>query len=119
MSCENPTGDDNAVALAIPAGNEAFLRRVINAARDGLRDELEQFGDRLDEPRTTLLLEEAAYCGLLNALDRERVVPDDELRAAVVQLAASVDRENEYERVVFEHDALQDLLSQLGGAVAE
>jgi len=115
MSCQDPTGDDRAVTLAIPAGNEAFLRRVITAARDGLRDELEQFGDRLGEPRNKLLLEEAAYRSLLDALDRGRVVPDDELRAAVVQLAEAVDRENEHARVSFEHDALHGLLGQLGG----
>lgn len=115
MSCQNPTGGDRVATLEIPAGNEAFLRRVITAARDGLRDELEQFGDRLSEPRSRLLLEEAAYCCLLDALDRGLVAPGDELRTAVLRLAEAVDSENEYGRVAFEHDALRGLLAQIGG----
>ena len=119
MATENPTDDGRAVALSIPAGNEAFLRRIIGAARDGLRDELERHGDQLREPRSKLLLEGAAYSALLGGLDRGRVLPDDELQAALARLAWSVDRGNEYGRVVFEHDALHDLLGQLGAAVAE
>ena len=118
MAKENPTGDGCAVSLSLPARNEAFLRRVITAARDGLRDELQQFGEQLQEPRTKLLLEDAAYAALLDALGRGRVVPDDELRAVLTQLADSVDRENEYGRVVTEHQAFRDLLAQLDGPVA-
>jgi hypothetical protein len=117
MATENPTGDSCVVPLTIPAGNGAFLRRVIRAARDGLRDEMERFGDRLKEPRSRLLLEETAYVSLLDALDRGRVVPDDELRGALARLAESVDHENEYARVVFEHDALRGLLVQIEAVV--
>lgn len=118
MSCPNPTGDDRAVTLSIPAGNEAFLRRTIGAARDGLREELERFGDSLREPRSRLLLEDAAYAALLDGIDRGSVVPDDEIRAALARLGESVDRGNQYGRVVFEHRALHDLLGQLAGPVA-
>ncbi|HVQ58406.1 MAG TPA: hypothetical protein VMS60_05800 [Solirubrobacterales bacterium] len=113
MATENPTGDGCVVSLTIPAGNKAFLRRVISAARDGLREELERFGDRLNEPRSSLLLEETAYVSLLDALDRSRVIPDDELRGVLARLAESVDHENEYARVAFEHDALRGLLAQI------
>lgn len=114
MATDKPTGDGCAVPLTIPAGNVAFLRRVIRAARDGLREELERFGDRLKKaPRSGLLLEEAAYVSLLDALDRGRVVPDDELRGVLAQLAEAVDHENEYARVAFEHNALRGLLVQI------
>lgn len=115
MSCSNPTGGDRAVTLTIPAGNEAFLRRVISAARDGLREELERFGDRLQVPRSNLLLEDAVYSALLDGLDRGSLVPDDELLAVVAQLAESVDRDNEHSRVVAEHAAIHDLLCRLEG----
>jgi len=115
MSCPNPTGDGRAVALTIPAGNEPFLRRVIGAARGGIREELDRFGDQLLAPRSELLLEETSYAALLGGLDLGRIVPDDEIRTALRRLAGSIDRENEYERVCFEHDALHDLLSQIEG----
>jgi len=118
MATENPTGDGCAVSISIPAGNEAFLRRIISGAQDGLRDDLGQSDERLREPRTKLLLEDAAYAALLDGLDQGRVVPDDELRAALARLREAVDRENEYGRVVFEHEAVADLLAQLGEAGA-
>jgi hypothetical protein len=115
MANQDPTGDGRAVPLSIPVGNEAFLRRVIGAARDGIREDLEQHGHRLHASKSELLLEETVYAALLGGLDLRRVVPDDEIRAALRRLAESVDRENEYERVVFEHRALADLLAQLQG----
>jgi hypothetical protein len=118
MAIADPTGGGHAVALQIPAGNLPFLRRVIRAARDGLRDDLDRFGDELQQPRCRLLLEDAAYATLLVALDRRWIVPDDEVRAALSRLAASVDRGNEYARVVAEHDALHGLLGQLEGTAA-
>jgi hypothetical protein len=118
MANPNPTGDDGAVARPIPTGNLPFLRGVVTAAQEGLRDDLACFADKLEQPRSALLLEDAAYTVLLTALDRGWVIPDDELRAAVSRLAESVDHDNEYARVVFEHDALHDLLGQLEGTAA-
>jgi hypothetical protein len=118
MSCANPTGGGCAVALEIPPGNLPFLYRVLNAARIGLREDLERFGDDLQQPRSALLLEDAAYATLLVALDRRWIVPDDEVRAALSRLAESVDHDNEYGRVLAEHDALRGLLAQLEGTDA-
>jgi hypothetical protein len=118
MATKDPTGDGRAVSLSIPPGNEAFLRRVIGSTQGGLRDDLKHHGDRLREPRSKLLLEDAAYAALLDGLDRGRIVPDDELRAILGRLAESIDRGNEYGRVVFEHDTLHDLLARLGGSGA-
>jgi hypothetical protein len=118
MPCANPTGGGHAVALEIPAGNLPFLRRVLVAARVGLRDDLDRHGDQLQQPRSKLLLEDAAYTVILTALDRGWVIPDDELRAVIARLTESVDHDNEYTRVTAEHDALHDLLGQLEGPVA-
>jgi hypothetical protein len=112
------TGGGCTVALEIPPRNLPFLRRAISAARDGLRDDLERFADQLQQPRSSLLLEDAAYATLLTALDRRWVVPDDELRSALDRLAESVDHGNEYSGVVFEHDALHGLVAQLKKPVA-
>jgi hypothetical protein len=118
MADSNPTGDGYAVALEIPPGNLPFLRRVIGAAQRGLRDDLDRHGDQLQQPRGKLLLEDAAYATLLVALDRRWIVPDDELRAVLSRLAESVDHDNEYARVLAEHDALRGLLAQLEGTAA-
>lgn len=105
------------VRLIIPAGNKPFLRRAIGAARDGIREDLDGFGDQLRASRTELLLEETAYAALLGGLDLERLVPDEEIQAALRRLADSIDRDNEHGRVCFEHDVLADLLAQLDGQV--
>lgn len=115
MANSNPTGGGHAIALEIAAGNLPFLRRVFTAARAGLRDDLDRFGDELQQPRSKLLLEDAAYATLIVALDRRWIVPDDELRAALSRLAESVDHHNDYARVTTEHDALHGLLRQLEG----
>lgn len=114
MSCDNPMGDGQAIALAIRGADRPFLRRVLVAARDGLREDLNQH-DHLCEPRRRLRSEEAAYVALVDAIDCGRVVPRRELRATLSRLAESVDHDNEYQRVVAEHDALHGLLCQLEG----
>jgi len=115
MADQHPTGGRHAVALEILTGNLPFLRRVLTAARVGLREDLDRFGDELRQPRSKLLLEDAAYAELLVALDRRWIVPDDELRAVLRRLAESVDHDNDYARVVAEHDALHGLLNQIEG----
>jgi hypothetical protein len=113
MAVENPTRDSCVVSLTIPAENEAFLRRVIAAARDGLGEDLDEHADRLRNPVTDLLREEMALLSLLGALDEGEIVPGPQLRETLARLAESVDRENEYERVVAEHDALAQLRAQV------
>ena len=43
------------------------------------------------------------------------IVPDDDLRAVLGDLANIIDSGNEYSRVVAEHEALHGLLGQLTG----
>lgn len=115
MATHNPTGRGAAVALKIPADQVRFLRSVFAMARDGIRDELTEHQDALREP-ARLRREEAAYGRLLTALDELVIVPDDDIRVVVGELAQTIDKSNEYERVVCEHDALAGLIGRLGGA---
>jgi hypothetical protein len=113
MADQNPTGAGDAVALKLPADHLRFLRSTFEMAQDGVRDELRDFPERIDSNR--LHREEAAYGRLLMALDVLVIVPDADVRVVVGDLAQAIDRGNEYERVVFEHEALHGLAAQLGG----
>lgn len=114
MSCNNPTADGDAVALAIPAKHRKFLRDLFEIARNGIREELAQYPKQLKEPRR-LRREEAVYEKLLEALDSGSIVPDRDVRDVLRDLAEIYDKENEYQRVVSEHEALHGLLGQLTG----
>jgi hypothetical protein len=113
MADQNPTGRGVAVALNIPADHVVFLRSTFEKARDGVKDELEEFPDQRDPKR--LEREEAAYSCLLAALDELVIVPDRDVRDLLSGLAGIIDRANEYTRIVAEHEALHGLLAQLGG----
>lgn len=115
MADTNPTGGGAAVALNLPADQVRFLRSVFAMARGGIRDELTEHSGRLREP-ARLRREEAAYGRLLAALDELVIVPDDEVRGVVGDLTQTIDKSNEYERVVCEHEALASLTRQLGAA---
>jgi hypothetical protein len=112
MADQNPTGDGDALALAIPAAHRKFLRGLFEIARNGIREELVQYPEQLKEPRR-LHREEAVYRKLLAALDSGSIVPDRDVRDVLRDLVEIYDRENEYERVITEHEALHGLLGQL------
>ncbi len=114
MADQNPTGRGSAVALKLPADHIRFLRDTFESARAGVRDELRDFPDDLKDP-DRLCREDAAYGRLLAALDELVIVPDQDVRDLVGDLAHIIDRGNEYSRVVAEHDALHGLHAQLGG----
>jgi hypothetical protein len=114
MSCANPTGRGSAVALTIPVDHIRFLRSVFQMARSGIKDELAEYPDTLREP-TQLHREEAVYRRLLMALDELVVVPDRDLRTVLGDLVQIIDQDNEYERVISEHEALCGLLGQIQG----
>jgi hypothetical protein len=113
MADQNPTGSGDAVALTIPAKHRKFLRDLFDIARSGIREELTQYPKQLKEPRR-LHREEAVYEKLLAALDTGSIFPDRDVRDVLRDLAEIYDRENEYERVMTEHEALHGLLGQLG-----
>jgi hypothetical protein len=112
MSCAKPTEDGNAVALAILAKHRKFLRDLFEIARNGIREELAQYPQQLREP-SRLHREEAVYDKLLAALDNGSIVADRDVRDVVRDLAEIYDRENEYQRVMTEHEALHGLLGQI------
>jgi hypothetical protein len=114
MADENPTGRGSAVTLNIPADQVGFLRGLFTSARAGVRQELKEYPDQLKEP-ARLRREDAAYGRLLAALDELVIVPDDDLRTVLGDLAQVIDSGNEYSRVVTEHEALHGLLGQLTG----
>lgn len=114
MANENPTGRGAAVALTIPADQVGFLRGLFKSARAGVRQELKEYPDQVKEP-ARLRREDAAYGLLLAALDERVIVPDNDLRTVLGDLAKIIDSTNEYSRVVAEHEALHGLLDQLGG----
>lgn len=118
MATRNPTGDGASITLSVRPCDRDFLRRLFAAASDGLRDELDGFADQLREPPDQLLSEEAAYGQLLDGLGGSPVFPDLAMRDAVAGLARAIDRENQYPRVLAEHDALHGLLVQVEEAVA-
>ena len=114
MANENPTGPGSAVALKLPADHLRFLRDTFQSARAGVRDELRDYPDDLKDP-DNLRREDASYGRLLAALDALVIVPDQDVRDLVGDLAHILDRGNEYSRVVAEHKALHGLHAQLGG----
>jgi len=112
MADENPTGRGTAVALSFTADQVRFLRGIFKAARSGVREELATYPEQLRDP-SRLHREEAVYGRLLTALDELVIVPDRDVRDLLRHLAEVIDQDNEYERVVSEHEALHGLLGQL------
>ncbi len=115
MANENPTDDSHAVVLTIPSSNVSFLRSVVTAARDGLREDLDDFAGRLQEPESHLRAELAAYGQMLRALNGVPVNSGPTLLDTLTDLAETIDEGNEYARVVTEHDAIHGLLAQVRG----
>jgi hypothetical protein len=112
MADENPTGRGDAVSLAIPAEDVKFLRGAFEMARDGIRDELANYPDALEET-TRLHREEAVYDKLLAALDTDSIVPDRDVLDVLADLATVIDESNEHKRVVAEHAAILKLSEQM------
>lgn len=114
MANDHPKGHGAAVALKLPADHVRFLRDTFEQARDGVRDDLENYPEGLKDPEH-LRREDAAYGRLLTALDELAIVPDPDVLAILADLAAMIDAGNEHSRVLSEHEALQGLLDQLTG----
>lgn len=114
MADTDPTGGGSTVALTISPEDRKFLRGLFGMAREGIRAELTEHPDRLREP-ARLHREEASYGKLLDGLGTGSIVPDRAVRDLLCHLAEVIDQNNEYERVVSEHEALHGLLDQLKG----
>ena len=100
------------VPLDLPPKHVAILRRTLSDCLEGVRNDLKAPGRMLSVARATR--EASAYKRLLRALGYGRIkVPDEAAREAVAVIAAASDKQNEYEAVVAEHDALHGLLGLL------
>ena len=112
MTTTDPTGDGPVIALTVPPNDAAFLRSVFEMARGGIRDELADYPDELREP-VRLHREEAVYDALLAALDSGSLIVTGDLGSVLADLAETINRANEYERVVAEHAAILGLRKQV------
>jgi hypothetical protein len=111
MADSDPTGGD-LVALALSDRQRQYLRRVIADCKAGRKDDLHTHPDHPHAGRWRS--DAAAYARLIAGLDEGEIVPDAEVRRLASELAEASDHEEEYERVVFEHDALAALREQIG-----
>ncbi len=114
MATENPTGGSEIVALDLTDEQQRFLRSTLAYCRAGREDDLRTHPDHPNACRWRA--NAAAYGRLITGVDAGRIAPDTEVRRLVRELAEASDREEEYERVVFEHDALAALREQIGAA---
>lgn len=115
MANQNPTGGGAVIALTIPSRDRKFLRGLFSDVTEGVRDDLARFPDQVRNP-AALHREEAAYETLSAALDSGSIVVSGDIRCVLCDLAMTIDRENEYERVLAEHAALLGLRNQMMGA---
>lgn len=112
MADSDPMGGGDPVALALSDRQRQYLRRVIADCKAGREDDLRTHPDHPNADRWRI--DAAAYERLIAGLERGEIVPDAEVRRLAAELAEASDHEEEYERVVFEHDALTALREQIG-----
>lgn len=116
MADINPTGAGYTDDLTIPDHDRPFLRRVITAARDGLRGDLETHPPA-EEKAGRLWRQLRTHDALLESLDAGEVLLAPERVPtrfdALRDLAIAVDRGNEYDQAVAEHDALARFQEQI------
>jgi hypothetical protein len=108
MATENPTGDGATVPLDLFEEQRRYLHRALADCKAGREDDLQTYPDHPNARRWHA--DADGYERLITGLDAGEIAPDDRVR----ELAAANDREEEYERVVFEHDALAALREQIG-----
>jgi hypothetical protein len=105
-------GGGHSVPLELSTLHISILKRTLRDSLEGVRSDLETPEAMIDPERARQ--EAQAYERLLAGLERGRiVVPDQDAQEALAAIAAASDRENEYEAVVAEHDALHGLLGHL------
>ena len=112
MADSDPTGDGEVVALALSDRQGRYLRGALSDCKAGREEDLRTHPDHPNADRWRA--DSAAYGRLIAGLDGGEVVPDAEVRRLASELAEASDHEEEYERVVFEHDALAALREQIG-----
>ena len=118
MSCSQPTGDGKAAPLDLPDSQAKILRDTLGICLGGVRGDL-KVPESMPNPERARR-EADAYARLLAALDQGSItLPDQEAREAVEEIVRSFEKDEDYLRLVAEHDALSRLLDLLGGTKAE
>lgn len=118
MSCSQPTGGDEAVALDLPDSQRKILRSTLTSCLEGVSGDLKEHEGLPDHEKSQR--EADAFGRLLSALDVGTIsLPDEEAREAIEAMVASIEKDSDYARVIAEHDALFGLLSLLGGTEVE
>jgi hypothetical protein len=112
MATGNPMGGDGIVALDLTDGQRQFLLGTLVSCRIGREDDLRTHPDHPNANRWRA--NAAAYGRLIGGIVTGWIAPDAEVRRHVLELAEANDREEEYERIVFEHNALTALCEQVG-----
>jgi hypothetical protein len=117
MSCSQPTGGTEAVALDLPDSQRKILRSTLTSCLEGVSEDL-QHPERV--PNAPQAQREAdAYRRLLAALDAGEVaLPDEASRETVEAMALAVEEDTSYREIIAEHGALVRLLDLLGGVEA-
>jgi hypothetical protein len=118
MSCSQPTGGTEAVALDLPDPQRKILRSTLTSCLEGVDGDLKQSAPWPEPARAEQ--EADAYRRLLAALDAGTIaLPDEAAREAVEGIALAVEEDTDYRQLVAEHDALFGLLDLLGGVKTE
>lgn len=112
MADSDPMGGGETVAIALSDRQRQYLRRAIADCKAGREDDLQTHPDHPNAGRWRT--DAAVYERLIAGLDAGEIVPDAEVRRLASELAEASDHEEEYERVVFEHDAHAALREQIG-----
>lgn len=114
MADQNPTRRLRLVTLKMFPTHRRFLAKTLDDCREGLVFDLRCYRRLLPDPAQAER-EAAIYGRLVKALRcGGSVVPDDEVRRMVRELAETIDACNEYERVVSEAEAFSHLIGLLG-----
>ena len=104
--------------MRLSAEQPAFLRSILEDARDGLLEDLALHRERLRDPGETMS-RALAFERLLGFLDDGGRPVDRGLLDPLAELARVIDEANEYERAVFEHEALDRFLGLLRDSVGD
>jgi hypothetical protein len=113
MASTDPTGGERAVPLSLPSAQANFLRKELAGLKADLEADLASHPD--DPAAERWRASAAAYGRLLAGLEAGVIIPDAEVRCLVRGWTEANDREEQYDRVIFEHEALHALRSQLDG----
>src|SRR5690242_18093055 len=99
MSCSQPTGGDEAVALDLPDSQRKILRSTLTDCLEGVSGDL-RGPEPLPNPEKAQR-EADAFGRLLSALDDGTIfLPDEEAREAIEAMVVSIEKDCDYARVI-------------------